>query len=861
MALGDMVVDPEQTMFLSAGVLVSIAGAGVILVPQVNEVAGRRAPRGAVALMASLSSSSPMSVEEHLAKVIDETNADRATLLRFLAALRNHGLIATKSPPSHYADAACEPRRAIERGVATRLQLVKPASFLVETDQFLCFDHKGDLRARLSAVEVIGLTAFAVPRSVGEAFTVHERNGQPPLDVDEFERLAALALDIGVARAARTSEVDVGHEPRGRASEPQAPRLIVQERVASAVEAHQRESAQYPAYRTPVVPVNFDHGVAPLSLALLLAHAQEYDGGELRERYDFVPEFLTDEEHLLERAHEPSVFLFSNYVWNVERNLVLSALVKRANPDSITVHGGPSTPKYEGDTAAYFAEHDHVDVAVHGEGETTFTDALRALATPLPTRLDELGDVPGLTYRALDGVVRTADRERITDLDTIPSPYVLGLLDSFGAAQAGAIIETNRGCPYGCTFCDWGSATLSRIRKFSLERVFAELEWSARHKIEVASIADANFGIMERDVEIAQKIADLKRRYGYPRTVATNYAKNTVKYLRQIIEIFAEVEILTEGVVSLQSMDEPTLKIIRRSNIKLEKYNELSTEFRRSRLPLAADIMMGLPGSTPTSFRNDLQQCTNRDVRVRANPTQLLPNSPMNDPDYRREHGIVAKPGELVMETKSFTRTEWDEMNGLRRAYYSFDNWGVLRYVSRFVRQETGLSEVDFYDRIRRDVEADRDQWPIITVVLEMLEGFMAPPASWGLFIEEVRRYAISNLGLADDDALQTTLEVQLAHLPAPGRVFPLTIELAHDFVAWQNVLLSAREESHRDDWEQVVPRLATYPPATLTVADPNDICSSDVGKPMGVLGFNLRSWELDSPVARPRLGVTVASV
>ena len=106
--------------------------------------------------------------------------------------------------------------------------------------------------------------------------------------------------------------------------------------------------------------------------------------------------------------------------------------------------------------------------------------------------------------------------------------------------------------------------------------MFAELEWSARHQIDIASIADANFGIIERDVEIAEKIAELKRKYGYPRTVATNYAKNTVKHLRKIVEIFADVEILTEGVVSLQSMDEPTLKIIRRSNIKLEKYDELA---------------------------------------------------------------------------------------------------------------------------------------------------------------------------------------------------------------------------------------------------------------------------------------------
>jgi hypothetical protein len=270
--------------------------------------------------------------------------------------------------------------------------------------------------------------------------------------------------------------------------------------------------------------------------------------------------------------------------------------------------------------------------------------------------------------------------------------------------------------------------------------------------------------------------------------------------------------------------------------------------------------MMGLPGSTPASFRNDLQQCTNRDVRVRANPTQLLPNSPMNEPEYRRAYAITAKPGELVMETSTFTRAEWHDMNGLRRAYYSFDNWGVLRYVARFVRQAAGLHEVDFYDRVRREAAADRARWPITALVLDMLEGYMAPPASWGLFVDEIHRFVTTRLGVTDDSALRTALDVQHAHLPAPGREFPVTMSLTHDFVAWQNALLGAREAGHRDDWEHVIARLDTYPPAVLTISDPNDICTTDVGKPMGALGFALRSWELDSPVARPRLGVMTAS-
>ena len=133
----------------------------------------------------------------------------------------------------------------------------------------------------------------------------------------------------------------------------------------------------------------------------------------------------------------------------------------------------------------------------------------------------------------------------------------------------------------------------------------------------------------------------------------------------------------------------------------------------------------------------------------------------------------------------------------------------------------------------------------------------MAPPGSWGLFIEEIRRYLVDRLGMPDNSGLQTALTVQLAHLPAPGRSFPEILELEHDYAAWQAAMLSSREDGHRDDWEEHTPRLSEFGPATLTIHDPNEVCSRDIGKHRLVLDYNIRTWELQSPVARPRLGIT----
>src|SRR6185436_17351547 len=137
-------------------------------------------------------------------------------------------------------------------------------------------------------------------------------------------------------------------------------------------------------------------------------------------------------------------------------------------------------------------------------------------------------------------------RERTRDLDEFPSPYLTGVFDSLAPETwASATVESNRGCPYGCTFCDWGAATLQKIRTFSLERFRADATWLAEHRVPAMWIADANFGILPRDVEVAKILVEVKRQYGYPKRLTTNYAKNTHQHLVDIIELFLDAQLIS----------------------------------------------------------------------------------------------------------------------------------------------------------------------------------------------------------------------------------------------------------------------------------------------------------------------------
>ena len=792
-------------------------------------------------------------LDELVSDIVAKSNGQRAGLNSFINELRSAGCLADSQPQNRFTgedDGVTGTVNFSEVIIAT------PTSLICQGGEYLWYNHEGTLLLKLSLAEVTATAIFTEATSVAAAKELYMMQ-------EVYESLNSEDFDMLVARLAGANLFSQPPEKKEHEKPVLAVRVDaakVQAMVDARVVKHDEKAIDSGKNLVQVVPVNTQAGTAPASLGLLVAYAKEYQGGRLNDRYDFVPMFLIDESRIVERGITPGVFIFSNYLWTVEDSLRLSAAVKAVNPANITIHGGPSTPSYEKDCEQFFLDNPHVDIAVRGEGELTFSDILDKLDIENAGGLDVLKDVEGLTYRGATGVVRTGNRDRIADLNTIPSPYLTGLFDEFGSVSAGAVIETNRGCPYGCTFCDWGSATLSKVRRFELDRVYAELEWSAKNQIQDASIADANFGMLARDVAITEKIAELKSSYGYPRSVGINYAKNQVKYLRDIIRIMAEAGILTEGKVSLQSMDETTLQVIDRANIKLDKYNELATEFRRADLPLAVEIMVGLPGATSAAFHNDLQQCTNRDVRAMLNNTTLLPNSPMNDPAYRKEHAIVAAPGEMLKETASYTREEWEGMNRLKIAYYLFDSYGLLRYVARFVRSEKGIGEVEFYDSVQKEARKNPGKWPVISTLLSTLEEYMAPPGSWGLYINEVQRYMVDHVGMNDDSALRTVLAVQHAQLPAADRQFPDLLELGHDFSAWWDTILVAREEGHRDDWEQHAPKLSEFAPGTLNVEDPNGVCLSELGKPLNSLLYSLRSWELDSSVARPRLGQSFAN-
>ena len=236
----------------------------------------------------------------------------------------------------------------------------------------------------------------------------------------------------------------------------------------------------------------------------------------------------------------------------------------------------------------------------------------------------------------------------------MPSPFLTGVFDPVMKVNPDqkwiALWETNRGCPFSCSFCDWGSSTQSRVFQFEINRLKQEAEWFAEKKIDFVFCCDANFGILPRDVDLAQYVADVKKKSGFPTALSVQNTKNATERAYLVQKILSDNGLNKGVTLSMQSVDKTTLKNIKRENISLETYSELQRRFTRDKVETYSDLILGLPGETYQSFKAGIAAVieSGQHNRIQFNDCSILPNAEMGDPEYQKKHGIVTIESDII---------------------------------------------------------------------------------------------------------------------------------------------------------------------------------------------------------------------
>lgn len=468
----------------------------------------------------------------------------------------------------------------------------------------------------------------------------------------------------------------------------------------------------------------------PYSAGMLQAYAQSIP--EIREAFDFKGFVYSREpiDQVIARMDEPAVFGCSCYIWNWSYTTALAKAVKEAFPKCLIILGGPHVP-VKSDT--FFQRHPWADLLIHYEGEITFAEVLGRLSLDSIVRNIGLPNhgleyiftgINGLSIRSDSGkAYKTSDRERVANLDQLPSPYLAGIFNELIADDRfdwHASQETHRGCPYSCTFCDWGSNTLAKVKRFSDERLKAEMDWFAAHKIEMVYNCDANYGLFERDIGLIEYMASLKERTGYPKKFRAAYAKNSNDTVYRIASILNSAGMNKGITLSFQSMDDNTLEIVKRKNIKIQDFKSLMTRYRREGIATYSEIIIGLPGETYDSFANGLEkllQCGQHDS-IQVYNCEVLPNAEMNQPEYRQEHEIKSvevpvlffhgtpaedphqEMYELVVSTKTLPPADWLKCHRFAWAVQCFHCLSLTQAIAVFLYHYAGVSYRRFYENV-----------------------------------------------------------------------------------------------------------------------------------------------------------------
>ena len=359
----------------------------------------------------------------------------------------------------------------------------------------------------------------------------------------------------------------------------------------------------------------------PLGVAYMKAVMDREDvDKEIQSRLFVYPQKLA--QALVDEP--PDVLMLTNYVWNEALSHYFFSLAKRINPNCLTVMGGPNISLESPRQCAYVQRYPDLDVYALGEGDFLAYEIVRTfLDTGLRLHVLRDAGVPSSVVRMPDGSAISREMPpRHHLVHEIPSPFLSGTQDEFFDGRLAPMIETNRGCPFTCTFCVQGTRYYTKVHNFPAERIKDEIRYIAKRikqyspNMGTLRIADSNYGMFERDIELSECIGEVQRDYGWPTFIDATTGKNMAERIIKSVEKVGGALMLYQAV---QSLDEDVLRKVKRQSIKLDTYKTLEVHMRGRGLRSVSDLILGLPGESLKTHLKGLRHLLDTNIHQMHN--------------------------------------------------------------------------------------------------------------------------------------------------------------------------------------------------------------------------------------------------
>jgi hypothetical protein len=421
---------------------------------------------------------------------------------------------------------------------------------------------------------------------------------------------------------------------------------------------------------------------------------------------------------------EPDVFAVSLYVWNYNLGHKIAKWVKESWPNCLVITGGPHQYfKYNNN---WFRDHPYIDASLPGEcyGELCIQQILDNLDHNNKIDFNTISDIVYPRGKARD---KFTSSQHLSKQDkkhfdyqwssfADQQKYILDFINCqkihFPNSKTLAVFETTRGCPYGCTYCDWGGGISTTVIKKDQTALNKDLEFLSSLNLSYLYIADANLGIFgERDVDIIKSLVKFRKTFqtkfkiGYGGFAKT---ENKLDYIKQILTIDLAQQLSNSGEIkiSMQSLDPTVLKNINRVNIDLDQQIKiLSPLSKKNKLPLYVELILGLPGMTLEKFYQELSILKKNKLSVMWFEWLILPETPAYDPEYKQKfkiftisknngwsHHETESDREIVIKTDSYSQDQYLQMLLSSSLYHAVVQGGFYKKTFSWIEQNTNHS-------------------------------------------------------------------------------------------------------------------------------------------------------------------------
>lgn len=458
------------------------------------------------------------------------------------------------------------------------------------------------------------------------------------------------------------------------------------------------------------------------------------------------------DKFLLQGVENVDVLGISNYMWNSKVNFDLAKQVKKQNPNCFIVCGGPEFNMLD------ISNFDYIDAYIPIEGEVSFSNLLDKLKSR-----EDWKTVGGIVYLENNKIKKNPPLPYIRDWFFSPilehKEYFEELIQRNKEEKFETLLqfETTRGCPYGCTFCDWGGGIHTKVRNRPLEILKEEITWTGQNKIFKYFITDANFGIYERDIDVAKHIVDTRNTYGWPKGITYQSAKNQTNRIIQIAEILYKGKMMSRHMISVQSTDDHVLTNIDRANLPTSKQSFIAHELNKKQVPVKSQIIIGLPGDNINKLKKTVSDLYDMGVsrEIEYFIFGLFPNAPASEASYIEKHklktvqayspvtcrnlnnmegysasdiqicngladienesvyqdavwDVADSKSAFVVESESYDRKEFAEMYTWMLVLNGLVDNGLFKDIADFYKQH-GISYKDFFHNIIEDFKSNKE--------------------------------------------------------------------------------------------------------------------------------------------------------